>query len=450
MIEIVNWILLALTSGFLLLLLVSSMAEKEKRAAFISFLALCANTGLWVALILYYRTLWGFAANTVMLLAVIFFGGISLVKFFPGLGNRCPAEIEPFDERDHMFSRSNLKFHPRLAKKYYASHPEKREVDRRIHEKPEIGAPGGRYYNEYYSPAFDAAFGYLYNTRGAALGEPAKEKKEIDPVRLVDAIEKMAFLYDVADVGVTPLKPYHLYSHAGRHADTWGKKIENGHRTAIVFVVPMELAMIKAAPSLPVTLESSRQYVKSAAVANVIAQYIRSFGYDARAHTDGNYDVLCVPLAVDAGVGALGRMGILVHPVYGPCVRVSAVTTELELPTLKKIFCLEPIEHFCNICKKCSDNCPSQAICKEKEPYSRGVRHWSINQESCFSYWRGAGTDCGFCIRVCPYTKPDTLVHRLVRFYISRNSMNQRIALFMDDLLYGRRFLVPPAARGRF
>jgi hypothetical protein len=44
---------------------------------------------------------------------------------------------------------------------------------------------------------------------------------------------------------------------------------------------------------------------------------------------------------------------------------------------------------------------------------------------------------------VCPYTKPDTFVHRLVRFYISRNPFNQRLALFLDDLFYGRRLPTP-------
>lgn len=53
-------------------------------------------------------------------------------------------------------------------------------------------------------------------------------------------------------------------------------------------------------------------------------------------------------------------------------------------------------------------------------------------------FW-GVQADCGMCISVCPYTKPDSLAHRLVQFYISRNSVNQQIALFMDDLLYGRR-----------
>jgi len=81
---------------------------------------------------------------------------------------------------------------------------------------------------------------------------------------------------------------------------------------------------------------------------------------------------------------------------------------------------------------------PSGSITHGDEPYSRNIRHWSIRQEQCFSYWKTIGSDCGFCISVCPYTKPDTLIHKFVRFYISRNSLNQKIALFMDDLLYGR------------
>ncbi|NIR11624.1 MAG: hypothetical protein GTN82_39925, partial [Candidatus Aminicenantes bacterium] len=177
------------------------------------------------------------------------------------------------------------------------------------------------------------------------------------------------------------LKPYHFYSHAGRHAENWGEKIQSTHRTAIVIVVAMDINMIKTAPGLPIILESSRQYVEAAKIANIIALYIRSFGYDARAHTDGNYQVLCVPAAVDTGLGVLGRIGLLMHPVYGPCIRLSAVTTQLELPELpptKKKYTMSTIESFCDICKKCADNCPTQSICKEEEPSLRGFKHWSV------------------------------------------------------------------------
>ncbi|NIR11623.1 MAG: hypothetical protein GTN82_39920, partial [Candidatus Aminicenantes bacterium] len=36
-----------------------------------------------------------------------------------------------------------------------------------------------------------------------------------------------------------------------------------------------------------------------------------------------------------------------------------------------------------------------------------------------------------------------TLVHKLVRFYISRNPINQRIALLMDDFFYKRKRTIP-------
>jgi reductive dehalogenase len=293
-------------------------------------------------------------------------------------------------------------------------------------------------------------FYHLAQTRGASRGEPFPEKKDINNEKLTQIIRELARFYGAVDVGITSLKPYHLYTHAGRHAENWGEKIQNNHSSAIVIVVAMDVEMIKSAPALPVVLESSRQYVEAARIANIIAAYIRYLGYSARAHTDGNYELMCVPAAVDAGLGNLGRIGLLIHPVYGPCVRISVVTTELVLPAAtntKKSHTrnIQAIKHFCDICKKCADNCPTQSIGKGEEPFNRGFRHWSINQETCFSYWKTIGTDCGVCIRVCPYTKPNTLMHKLVRFYISRNALNQQIALFLDDLFYGRK---QPLANG--
>jgi reductive dehalogenase len=205
----------------------------------------------------------------------------------------------------------------------------------------------------------------------------------------------------------------------------------------VVVVVAMDWKMIARAPSLPAILESSRQYVEAAKIAMIIAEYLRGLGYRARAHTDGNYEVLCVPLAVAAGLGELGRLGILIHPVHGPCVRLAAVTTELELPpTGGRDF---HADSFCRICRKCAENCPPRAIAAGAEPVSRNFRHWSVDQVKCYAFWKQIGSDCAVCIRSCPYAKPDTLLHRLVRFYVSRNPLNQRLALLMDDIFYGRK-----------
>ncbi|MDQ1349992.1 MAG: 4Fe-4S ferredoxin-type protein, partial [Acidobacteriota bacterium] len=439
----IDWILLISTTIFIALFLFSSIREKERRAAFITFLCLAGNAGLWGFLILFKQVEWVSYLNLCVLTVVALFALVSVIKYFPPMKERDLSGIQKYDERDIMFARNSLQYHPQLAEKYYAAHPEKRTIDEKIQAKPELGEPGHRFYDAYFSPVFDAAFTYLHQTRDVSTGEVAPGKKEIDAGKMTDIITAVAQLYGAVDVGITPLKPFHTYSYYGRRPGNWGEEMVVRHKFAIVIVVAMEVGMMKFAPGLPVILESSRQYVESAKIAHIIADYIRRFGYDARAHTDGNYQVLCVPLAVSAGLGALGRMGIFMHPVHGPCVRLSVVTTELELLPTPANKHFVSIEAFCTACKKCADNCPTQSIERGDEPVSRGFRHWSIHQEKCFSYWKTIGTDCGFCIRVCPYTKPDTLVHRQVRFYISRNPFNQRLALFLDDLFYGRRFPTP-------
>lgn len=444
LISTVNWIVFAISNTLLILLLVSSLLEKEPRAALISLTGVVVNTGLWIGLNLFMHLKWVLFSNLALLILLVVFVIVSLIKFFPTVNQRDLSAVQLFDERDHMFSRNNLKSHPQLAEKYYNAHPEKKEIDEKIHNKPEVEEPGRVFYDSQYTPVFDAVFHHLKQTRGAAWGEAFAEKKKVNNEKLAQIIRELAGYYGAVDVGITSLKPYHLYTHAGRHVENWGEKIRNNHCTAIVIIVAMDVDMIKSAPALPVVQESARQYVEAAKIANIIAAYIRYLGYAARAHIDGNYQLVCVPAAVDAGLGSLGRIGLLMHPVYGPCVRICAVTTELELPpttNTKNFNTLNPgtIEHFCDICKKCADNCPTQSIGKGEEPFSRGFRHWSINQQTCYSYWKTIGTDCGFCIRVCPYTKPNTIMHKLVRFYISRNALNQHIALLLDDIFYGRK-----------
>jgi len=444
--QIVNWGLFGLSTILILVFLSASIRERERRAALLALVSLVGNACVWGLFIFFNHLKWISLLNLSAVFLVALFVIVSTIKFFPPIKERDLSTVQKCDERDIMFARNMLQNHPDLAEKYYTSHPGNREKDEKIHRKPELGDPSHLFYDPYRSPIFEAAFEYLYRTRGASIGEISQEKKSPDPEEITRVIKEIAYYYGAVDVGITPIKSHHIYSHAGRHAKNWGKEINSTHSYAVVIVVAMRVDMIKFAPKLPVSLESSRQYVESAKIAHIIAEYIRSFGYDARSHTDGNYETICVPLAVDAGLGALGRIGIFMHPTHGPCVRLSIVTTKLELlPTEfnKKKSSIRPIKTFCNICKKCADNCPTQSICSGEEPVSRGFRHWTIDQEKCFSFWKSIGTDCGFCIRVCPYTKPNTLIHKLVRLYISRNSFNQRIALFLDDLFYGRKIPVP-------
>lgn len=440
-IQKVNTIALLLSSVVLIFMLVNLIIEKEKRASFITTALIGLNSILWSFFI------WGPQSsilntiNVTILILIFLFICISLISYFPKITERDLSNISQYDERNIMFARNNLDSHPELYKLYYRDNPENEKNDIEIHKKGDFAGTDKTYFDKYLTPAYDAAFTLLEIQRKNVKIEIKKNKIEYDKTKLTEAIKYLAKTYGAIDLGITELKPYHFYSHKGRHPEGWGKKVNNSHKWGIVIVVPMDIEMIQKAPSIHVIVESAKAYVEGAKIANIIETYIKQFGYDAKSHTDGNYETLCVPIALDAGLGELSRMGIMIHKEYGPCIRLAITTTDIDLvPTKGKT---HHIDSFCKICKKCSDNCPTGSIEEGDENKSRGFTHWSIDQQKCFSFWKNIGTDCGFCLRVCPYTKPNTLFHKIIRFYISRNPLNQHIALFSDDLLFGRKFKIP-------
>ncbi len=238
------------------------------------------------------------------------------------------------------------------------------------------------------------------------------------------------------------MQPYHYYSHIGRGTGTYGEPISVDHSFGIAFTVEMDFDMVGASPCPPVVMESGRQYVEAARIAVQLAAVIRDLGYPARAHIDGNYRVIAPLVGRDAGLGEIGRMGILMTPREGPRVRIGVVTTSLELisddyqPDMALI-------DFCTICKKCAENCPSRSIPFNNRGQNNGALRWQIDSDTCFLYWNVIGTDCARCMAVCPFSHPDSFSHNLVRSGISRSGSFRRVALRLDDIFYGKK----PAAR---
>ncbi|MFQ6114439.1 MAG: reductive dehalogenase [bacterium] len=301
---------------------------------------------------------------------------------------------------------------------------------------PKLGGPGSESYHVLDSPISDASFDFLEDVRTTAEGAVSSADVDMDPAAMSRRLKGMARYYGAEKAGVARLNRAHVYTHVGRDLGKYGERIELDHSHALVFTVEMDRFMVRQAPGLPVILETANQYVRAAAIAIRIGYYIRSLGYSARAHIDGNYGIVLPPVAVDAGLGEIGRIGILMTPGLGPRVRLGAVTTSMPL-ALDKPISFGAID-FCEGCNKCAENCPSGAIPKGERKVLRGVEKWVVKQEACYTYWRKIGTDCALCMSVCPYSKPNTLVHGAVRFAAKQSRVARRITRWADDLFYGQ------------
>jgi reductive dehalogenase len=276
----------------------------------------------------------------------------------------------------------------------------------------------------------------------------------LDPGATARFLKAWAMKMGAHSAGVTELRDYHLYSHVGRGPD-YGEVVETDHTHALALTVEMDKEMVDRAPRSPTAMESALQYVRCGVMAVQLADLIRRLGYRARAHVDGLYRVICPLVARDAGLGELGRMGLLMTPRLGPRVRIAVVTTDLALEVDPPAPDLTTVD-FCIQCRKCADSCPSRALpFGPPEEDDNGVLRWKIDAEACFTLWARLGTDCARCMAVCPYSHPDNALHSLVRWGIRNNALFRKAALRMDDLVYGRRpppkkelewMKIPPAA----
>ena len=342
-----------------------------------------------------------------------------------------------FDERDIMFSRRLLKPGSKRFEDYYRAHPREKELDDVWRKKPGLLSPKARFYDPVWFNAADSSFETVERMHPFVDGEMSPETINLDPESITKFLKDWLLRSGAHSVGVTELQEYHWYSHLGRQ-EPYGAPVEAEHRFALAFTVEMNKDMVGYAPFAPTVLESADQYLRAGILAVKVAALIRKLGYPARAHIDGNYRIICPLVARDAGLGEIGRMGLLMTPELGPRVRIGVITTDLPLKVDGYTTDKTMID-FCLQCSKCADNCPSKAIPFGDRQWNHNILRWKINPEACYTYWTISGTDCARCIQVCPYSHPDNLLHGLVRKAVKRNSLARTLAVKMDDVVYGRK-----------
>ena len=344
---------------------------------------------------------------------------------------------EQIDERNVMFSRSELIPGTDNFNKYYQMFPEHKKADDNFRTLPGLLSEKASKYEPFTFTASIANFQTVEHFKHNVTAPVKATTQDIDSQKMSKFIKAWMKKLGVIDIGITELKPHHLYSYRGRNYN-FSQKVNNNHKYAIALTVEMNEEMIKDAPNGATIMESSQQYLRAGNFAMQLASFIGSYGYKARSHIDGNYEVVCPLVAKDAGLGEIGRMGLLMTPKLGSRIRISVVTTDMPLITDKaKDFAW--MTTFCEFCKKCADNCPANAISKNPPEKIKGIKRWQISQEKCFTYWTKTGTDCAKCITVCPFSHPNNFLHNFIRFFIAKSYLFAKFSLIMDDFFYGRK-----------
>jgi len=272
------------------------------------------------------------------------------------------------------------------------------------------------------------------------------------------AIKKTAKKYGASLVGIAPYDERWTYKsevYAPFDATKPGKKpaffkdklnmyrpveFKFKPKSVIVLAFEMDYEAYQTSPSPLANAASNIGYSQMADVTLRISNFIRTLGYNTK-HA-GNSIGPSVPNAISAGLGELGRNGMLITAEYGPRVRLARVYTDMEFEYDKpKTF---GVKAFCNVCKKCADLCPSKAITKadlptdpENQACNRsnnvGVGNkFYLDGQKCLKFWAENEAGCSNCIASCPYNKIEGWHHDVAKMATKIPVVN-RLTRYLDE-----------------
>ena len=245
------------------------------------------------------------------------------------------------------------------------------------------------------------------NTYRAKMVPVAPRKAPIpdDPHVLSRHFKSLGYFLGADIVEIAKLPPSAMYTH---FLD--GTPIEFSFKYAIVFINRKNDKAIRASNGWEWIVDpaSFQTYQRLALQTEVTANYIRRLGWEAEPSNTYIFSTLMPQILLEAGVGEISRMGIVLNPFLGTNFKSSCVLTNIELETDGPIDF--GLQEYCSNCTICADQCPSGAIPKGEQILYNGYYTWKLDAEACskFDTTNREGSVCGRCTKVCPWHRPDT------------------------------------------
>lgn len=315
-----------------------------------------------------------------------------------------PDRIEQFDERDTVFARVHWDEEASFFDQEYRTGAKARM------ERGDQGYSRLDFARLLASWTVHDCFSGAFSWRRLGEANPALVqlgRYPVDDRSAVSAeVKKTARMFGADLVGIARVDERWIYSH-----DRSGDRVEiPAHFThAIVMGIAMDRDDVATSPSYLSAAATGVGYSRMAFAIACMAQFLRNLRYNAIPM--GNDTALSIPLAIDAGLGQLGRNGLLVTPEFGPCVRLCKVFTDLPLEADRAIdFGLAEV---CRTCTRCADACEAEAISALRDPTYEvacssnrtGVLRWAVHADRCFDFWIRNTAACSNCISACPFAQ---------------------------------------------
>ncbi|MFW9873378.1 MAG: hypothetical protein ACFFG0_09765 [Candidatus Thorarchaeota archaeon] len=175
-------------------------------------------------------------------------------------------------------------------------------------------------------------------------------------------------------------------------------------RYAIVLGMEMLWDEIKTAPSINCSIEAFRVYSELGKISIQLTEYLKESGFKSEAHHPFGGKFLFPPHAVAAGLGIMGRNGLVITPEFGPRQRWAIISTDAEIPPpIKKD--LKPLEEYCKECGACIRGCKGGAAYENPIYHTDSPAITHIDRSKCIDSLIN-NNYCSYCLKVCPQGIP--------------------------------------------
>lgn len=223
---------------------------------------------------------------------------------------------------------------------------------------------------------------------------PANPRRGVDEGFIKD-LEALARELGVSAVGYTRVPRNYIFSNAALLYDN-----------AVVLLMAMDKDRMKKAPGVWAGIEVFRTYARLSKAVYKISEFMRKRGYGAQPDPPIGRSTHFPLLAQKAGLGWIGKSGLLISEERGPSQRIAAVYTSAELPyTDDGGEKYSWIPQFCETCNRCVQKCPAKAIYPQPMEGPDGQRIYIDYKKCAVVFSRTLG--CGVCIKECPFFKAD-------------------------------------------